>query len=48
VIIRLLPTGDKAPPYEVQGSHETLTRVAEEMNLQIEHPGADLQGRTLI
>jgi hypothetical protein len=36
VIVRLLPIGDEAPRYEVQGSHETFTRVAEERNLQAE------------
>ncbi len=30
VIVKLLPIGDEAPRYEVQGSRETFTRVAEE------------------
>lgn len=30
VIVKLLPLGDEAPRYEVQGSRETFTRVAEE------------------
>ena len=34
VIVRLLPIGDEAPRYEVQGSQERFTRVAEESILQ--------------
>ena len=34
VIVRLLPIGDEAPRYEVQGSRERFTRVAEEATLQ--------------
>ncbi len=36
VIVKLLPIGDEAPRYEVQGSRETFTRVAEEAILQTE------------
>lgn len=34
VIVKLLPFGDGVPRYEVQGSRETFTRVAEEKCLQ--------------
>ncbi len=47
VIVRLLPIGDEAPRYEVQGSHERFTRVAEEMNLQAEPTALDPMTRTL-
>ncbi len=33
IIVRLLPSGDEAPRYEVQGSRETFTRVADEVSL---------------
>ena len=48
VVIRLLPIGDEAPRYEVQGSREKFTRVAEEMNLQAEPAALDPKTRTLI
>ncbi len=48
VVIRLLPIGDEAPRYEVQGSYETFTRVAEEMNLQAVPAIVDPKTRTLI
>ena len=47
VIVRLLPIGDEAPRYEVQGSHERFTRVAEEMSLQAKPPRVDSNGRSL-
>jgi len=34
VIVKLLPLGDQAPRYEVQGSKERFTRVADEATLQ--------------
>lgn len=46
VIVKLLPLGDEAPRYEVQGSRETFTRVAEEAFLQTEPAEQDLQRRT--
>ncbi len=36
VITKLLPSGGEAPRYEVQGSRETFTRVAEETILRPE------------
>ena len=48
VVIRLLPIGDEAPRYEVQGSYETFTRVAEEMNLRAGPAALDLKARALI
>ncbi len=48
VVIRLLPIGDEAPRYEVQGSREKFTRVAEEMNLQAEPAAPAPKTRTLI
>ncbi len=48
VIVKLLPIGDEAPRYEVQGSREKFTRVAEEMNLQAEPAALDPKTRTLI
>ncbi len=47
VIVCLLPIGDEAPRYEVQGSHETFTRVAEERDLQAERPVVAPERRTL-
>jgi hypothetical protein len=47
-VIRLLPIGDEAPRYEVQGSREKFTRVAEEMNLQAEPAALNPKARTLI
>ncbi len=41
VIVKLLPIGDEAPRYEVQGSRETFTRVAEEAILQMEPADQD-------
>ncbi len=41
VIVKLLPIGDEAPRYEVQGSRETFTRVAEEAILQTEPADQD-------
>jgi hypothetical protein len=34
VVIKPLPSGGEAPRYEVQGSRERFTRVAEEATLQ--------------
>jgi hypothetical protein len=45
VIVKLLPSGNEAPRYEVQGSRETFTRVAEEAILQTEPAGRDMQRR---
>lgn len=39
VVVRLLPIGDEAPRYEVQGSRETFTRVALETTLRTEPEG---------
>jgi uncharacterized membrane-anchored protein len=38
--------GDEAPRYEVQGSHETFTRVADEAILQTEPVDPKLGMRT--
>ena len=46
VIVKLLPIGDEAPRYEVQGSHETFTRVADEAILQTEPAGPNAGMRT--
>ena len=46
VIIRLLPIGDGAPRYEVQGSRETFTRVADEIILQAASTGSATERRT--
>jgi len=48
VIVRLLPIGDEAPRYEVQGSRETFTRVAEEMALQAASAGAVADPRRIL
>lgn len=48
VIVRLLPIGDEAPRYEVQGSRETFTRVAEEATLQAPSAGTGSKRGTLI
>jgi hypothetical protein len=46
VIIRLLPTGDGAGRYEVQGKREAFTRVAEEIILQAASAGVAPEKRT--
>jgi hypothetical protein len=46
MIVRLLPIGDEAPRYEVQGSRETFTRVAEEIILQAAPAGTSAEIRT--
>lgn len=48
VIVRLLPIGDESPRYEVQGSRETFTRVAEEVTLQAASAGAAADPRRLL
>ena len=48
VIVRLLPIGDEAPRYEVRGSRETFTRVAEEGALQTASAGTAPKLRILI
>jgi hypothetical protein len=47
VIVRLLPIGDERPRYEVQGSRETFTRVADEIILQAAPAGTAPELRTL-
>jgi hypothetical protein len=48
VIVRLLPIGDEAPRYEVQGSRETFTRVADEVALQAASAGATVDPRRFL
>ena len=47
VIVRLLPIGDEAPRYEVKGSRETFTRVAEEIIIQAAPAGTTPETREL-
>lgn len=47
VIIKLLPIGDEAPRYEVKGSRETFTRVAEEITLQAAPAGTAPETRKM-
>jgi hypothetical protein len=43
-ITRLLPLGDEAPRYEVQGTHETFRRVANEAILHAEPAAGAIGG----